>query len=192
MKLQKIIIVLGPPGSGKGTQSKLLVEKFGYGFFTMGDSLREEAASGSELGQKIKAMIDQGLIVTDDLAEQVATRKWKSLTDKEVMICEGFPRTPGQVQMIDKFIAEQGIQDVRVMTIEVDKAKLIERLINRSRIEGRADDGDIKSIEKRFDEYTDKTSKIIDYYRAKNMVIAVNGDQPIEAVHQEIISKLSN
>jgi adenylate kinase len=190
MKLEKIIIVLGPPGSGKGTQSKLLVEKFGYAFFTMGDSLREAAASGSELGQKVKAMIDQGLIVTDDLAEEVATAKWASITGKTVMISEGFPRTPGQVAMMDRFIQEQGIRDLIVLNINADKQALIDRLIKRSKIEGRVDDADIKSIEKRFSEFNDKTAKIIEYYRAKGQVLDIDGTQPIEIVHQEIMNKL--
>src|SRR5690348_18286182 len=77
MKLEKIIVVLGPPGSGKGTQSKLLVEKLGYAFFGMGDALRAAAKEDSELGRRVKGMIDQGLIVTDDLAEEVARASWE-------------------------------------------------------------------------------------------------------------------
>lgn len=189
MKLEKIIIVLGPPGSGKGTQSKLLVEKTGFAFFTMGDSLRATASKGDELGQKVKDMIDQGMIVTDDLAEQVVNERWSEISGAG-MISEGFPRTPGQVEMLNKFIAKQGVTDIKVLCINADKQKLIERLTKRSQIEGRADDADIKAIEKRFAEYNNKTAKIVEFYRQQGLVIDVNGDQPIEVVHQEILSKL--
>ncbi len=189
MKLEKIIIVLGPPGSGKGTQSKLLVEKTGFAFFTMGDSLREAATKDDDLGRKVKAFIDQGIIVTDDLAEQVVNERW-DLISGNGMISEGFPRTAGQVEMLNKFIAERGVTDIKVLCINADKQKLIERLIKRSQIEGRTDDADIKSIEKRFNEFNDKTAKIIEFYRGKGLVIDINGDQTIEAVHQEILSKL--
>ncbi len=191
MKLEKILVVLGPPGSGKGTQSKLLVQKLGYAFFTMGDSLREAATKDNDLGRKIKVFIDQGIIVTDDLAEQVAVAKWSAITDKPGMLCEGYPRTAGQVAVLDRFMSERGVTDLKVLCIEADKQKLIDRLIKRSRLEGRADDASLQAIEKRFDEFDQKTAKVIEYYRGKNLVIDINGDQPIDAVHEEILRKLN-
>ncbi len=190
MKLEKIIVVLGPPGSGKGTQSKLLVEKTGFAFFTMGDSLREAAAKDDELGRKVKAFIDHGNIVSDDLAEQVAVAKWSAIQNTSGMICEGYPRTAGQVEVFNRFTSERGVNDIVILNINADKQRLVERLIKRSQIEGRADDADLKAIEKRFDEFNAKTAKTIEYYRGKDMVVDINGDQPIDSVHQEILSKL--
>lgn len=190
MGLQKIIVVLGPPGSGKGTQSKFLVEKLGYAFFSMGDTLRRFAIMDNELGRKIKRFIDQGIIVTDDLAEEVVMQTWHEMLNSPGMISEGYPRTEGQVNVLNRFMAEQGIKDLKVLSIEADKQKLIDRIVKRSQIEGRIDDANLQSIEKRFDEFNQKTAKIIEYYRGRNLVININGDQAIEAVHQEILRKL--
>jgi len=196
MKLHKILSILGPPGSGKGTQSKLLSDKFGYGFFSMGETLRMYAAKDTELGRKIKESIDQGYIVSDDLAEQVVTETWEGFLDKEVILLEGFPRTPGQVEMLNRFMTKHGITDYKVVYINVDKQKLIDRIVLRSKKEGRVDDADMKSIEKRFDEYNGKTEKIIEYYKPLGLVIEINGDQAedmnesIQKVHAEIMSKI--
>jgi adenylate kinase len=192
MALQKIIVVLGPPGSGKGTQSKLLVEKLAYAFFGMGDALRAYGKRDNEVAKKIKAIIDQGYIVTDDLAEIVATESLESISDKPGLISEGYPRTPGQVEIIDKFMAKHGITDLKVLSIQADKQKLIDRILKRGKLEGRVDDADIASIEKRFDEYEKKTAKIIEYYKQKGLLVEINGDQTVEAVHQEIMDKLKD
>ncbi len=190
MKLEKIIVVLGPPGSGKGTQSKLLKEKLGYGFFSMGEALRSYAMKDNELGRAIKQSIDQGLIVADHLAEQVVMETWKSYLDLPGLISEGYPRTLGQVAVLDRFLATYKITPPKVLSIQVDKQKLIDRILKRSQDEGRVDDAHMVSIEKRFEEYHNKTAKIIEYYKDQGLVIEINGDQPIEAVHQEILEKL--
>ena len=203
MRLQKIIVFLGPPGSGKGTQSKLLVEKLGYAYFSMGDTLRQYAKHNTELGREIKNSIEQGIIVEDDAARQVALESFEKALDHPGLVLEGYPRTPGQVVVLDEFIQANKIVDLIVLSIDVDKDRLLERLSLRKtcpncqamykpgaeeyrtgicsvcghKIEARVDDLDLKFVEKRFLEYEDKTAKIIDHYEQKGNVVHINGDQ---------------
>ena len=190
MHLQKILVILGPPGSGKGTQSKLLIEKLGYAYFSMGDTLREYAKKGTDLGRKIKEIIDQGLIVSDDLAKQVVEESWTEFLEKPGLILEGYPRTDGQIEVLDEFMSKHEVRDLKVLSIQVDKQKLLNRILLRSKVESRVDDADTAAVEKRFVEYENKTAKVIDYYKQKGNLTQINGDQSIGAVHGEILSRL--
>lgn len=188
--MKQIIILMGPPGSGKGTQSKLLIEKLGYGYFSMGDTFREVARQDTELGRQVKTTIDQGLIVSDDLTKQVFDQAIEKVMDRPGLVMDGFPRTPGQVAMLNSVLDKHNIREQKILVLDVDKEKLLGRLALRSKNQGRADDADISSVEKRFDEYQKKTAQIRDYYESQGLLIHINGDQPIEKVHEEILSKL--
>lgn len=190
MKLQKILIVLGPPGSGKGTQSKLLTDKLGYAYFSMGDTLREYAKIDNDLGREIKTTIDQGMIVSDPVAQRVFEESFDKVKDNVAVIIEGYPRTPGQIEVLKRTLKKFNITQPKVIFLEVDKEKLIRRLVLRSKTEGRVDDSDITPIEKRFEEYSKKTAVAKRYFESQGELIPINGDQPIEAVYKEILSKL--
>ncbi|OGE83565.1 MAG: hypothetical protein A3B10_03280 [Candidatus Doudnabacteria bacterium RIFCSPLOWO2_01_FULL_44_21] len=187
MKLQNIIVILGPPGSGKGTQSKLLVEKLGYAYFSMGGYFREVAASNEE----IKAMIDKGLIVPDAQTEAIFRAGVdKAIVNASGLVLDGFPRTLGQIEMFKRFLNDHSDPRFHLLFLDVDKQKLINRLLLRSKIESRVDDTDINLIGKRFDEYMAKTVPVKSYFSSNQAMIHINGDQPVEAVHQEIMEKL--
>ncbi|MEJ0021329.1 MAG: nucleoside monophosphate kinase [Candidatus Doudnabacteria bacterium] len=188
--MKQIIILMGPPGSGKGTQSRLLMEKLGYGYFSMGDTFREAAKQDNDLGRLIKTTIDQGMIVSDELTKQVFDQEIEKVMGKPGLILDGFPRTAGQVEMLNSVLAKHNISDQRIFVLDVDKVKLLTRLSLRSATEGRVDDSDIARVEKRFEEYEKKTAQIRDYYESKEMLIHINGDQSIEGVQQEILSQL--
>jgi len=191
MKLQNVILLMGPPGSGKGTQSRLLVEKLGFVYFGMGDTLREYAQIDSDLGREIKATIDQGNIVPDDIAKQIFEDKFLSFLEKPGVVLDGYPRTLGQTEVLKNLLQKYQINHFNVFFLEVDKSKLLARLALRGKAQGRADDVETAAVEKRFDEYLNKTAAVKENYESQGILTHINGDQPVEAVHQEIIKKLN-
>jgi len=189
MKLQKIIVFMGAPGSGKGTQTKLLAKRLGYAYFSTGELSREYAKQDTELGHRIKDLIDNGIILPIDIIRQIFIKKFESLTDAPGIILDGYPRTIEQAELLKDIMAEKGIPRVHAFFLDVDKTQLLHRLSLRAPAQRRADD-DPDKVEKRFDEYINKTAAVKDYYESAGLLSHVNGDQGIEAVHQEIMSKL--
>ncbi len=187
MKLQNIIIFMGAPGSGKGTQTELLAQELNYEYFSTGALSREYAKQDTDFGRKVGSFIDNGIILPIDIIVEIFTKKFESLTDKPGVILDGFPRTIEQAQLLEAIMKQHGITNVKALFLEVDKTKLVDRIIKRGL--NRADD-DPAVIEKRFDEYLAKTAPVKDYYEQKGLLIHVNGDQPIEKVHVEIMEKL--
>jgi len=190
MQLQNVILVMGPPGSGKGTQSKLLMQKLGYAYFSMGETLREYAKMDTDFGREIKTTIDQGFIVKDEAAKRVFEESFEKIKDIPGLIIEGYPRTPKQIEVLNNALQKSKITNVKVLFLDVDKDKLIQRLLLRSKTEGRVDDASIASIEKRFDEYGKKTATAKAYFESRGELVRINGDQEVEKVHEEIMSKL--
>ena len=214
MTLQNIFVVLGPPGSGKGTQSKLLAKKLDYFHLSTGDLLREQAGLGTELGLKIKNLIDNGIIVTDEIIREVFVVKLESLTSSGVIL-DGYPRTIGQVKILEEVMEKHNISNLKIVFLNVDKEKLLKRITGRktcslcqemykegvpeynsgvcSKCGGqlivRADD-DPAIVGKRFDEYNQKTAEVKDYYEKSGQLVTINGDQSIESVQTEILEKL--
>lgn len=207
--------MLGPPGSGKGTQSKLLGKKLGYAYFSTGVLLRDIAREQSELGKKVKGFIDQGIIIPDEMMRNIFRAKVTSLGKVKGLILDGYPRTLGQVGFLDELTAELGGPKTAAVFLEVDKQKLLARLANRkscavchtiyksdmpeyatgvcSKCGGqlvmRSDD-DPAVMEKRFEEYLAKTAPVKEHYESQGLLVHIDGDQPIEKVHQEILKKL--
>lgn len=198
---------MGPPGSGKGTQSKLLVSKLGFVYFSMGDTLREYAKMDTDLGREIKQTIDQGIIVPDDIAKRIFVDKFASFQDSTGVVLDGYPRTIGQTEVLDGLLTQYQIQDFRVLFLDVDKQKLLQRLALRKtcpncqaiylpgvpeyeteickvcghKIAIRKDDTELTYVEKRFDEYMTKTADVKKYYEDKGLLVHINGDQLEEA-----------
>ncbi|MBI2607770.1 MAG: nucleoside monophosphate kinase [Candidatus Doudnabacteria bacterium] len=193
MKLKKIILLMGAPGSGKGTQSKLLSKVLGFGYFSTGELSREYAKQDNRLGREIKVIVDKGVILPIDIIRQIFVKKLESLTSEEGLILDGYPRTLDQVELLNELMSKYTVMDIVVLFLNVDRDQLHKRLSKRIEGEGahgrRADD-DPKIIMTRFDEYQKKTAPVKDYYQKNGKLIIINGDQPIEAVHQEILEKL--
>ncbi len=180
---------MGAPGSGKGTQTKLLSSKLGYEFFSTGELARDYSKLDNDLGRKIKSMVDAGIILPIDIIREIFIKKFESILDAKGAILDGFPRTLEQVELLDELMAKYSIQNIKPLFLNVDREKLMERLASRAKIESRADD-DPAAVAKRFDEYMVKTAPVKEHYESKGLLIPINGDQTVELVQEEILAKL--
>lgn len=184
------IVIFGAPGSGKGTQSARIVEKYGVSHISTGDVLRAEIKKGSELGKVAKGYIDQGQLLPDALIIDILASVLDSLKDSRGVIFDGFPRTIPQAEALKKMLSERG-QDVSVMLdLDVPKDELIDRLIKRGQESGRADDN-LETIKKRLTVYSEQTSPLKDFYKAEGKYQHINGVGSMDAIFDEIASVIS-
>lgn len=185
------IVIFGAPGSGKGTQSARIVEKYGVSHISTGDVLRAEIKKGSELGKVAKGYIDQGQLLPDTLIIDILASVLDSLKDSRGVIFDGFPRTIPQAEALKKMLSERG-QDVSVMLdLDVPEDELIDRLIKRGQESGRADDN-LETIKKRLTVYSEQTSPLKDFYKAEGKYQHINGVGSMDAIFDEIASVISN
>ncbi len=207
------LILLGPPGAGKGTQAKRLEQSHGLLQLATGDMLRAAVASGSELGRKVKAVMESGALVPDDIVIAAIEERIAAPEAKNGVILDGFPRTIPQAEALDAMLARHGMRLDRVILMEVDEAALVDRLAgrftcancgasyhdrnHRPRVDGvcdacggreftrRADDRP-EAVKKRFAVYREQTAPILPYYRAQGILRTVDGMGEIDRVTEEI------
>ena len=181
------IILLGPPGAGKGTQAQRIVSDRGMVQLSTGDMLREAIANGTELGLKAKAIMDRGDLVADDIILGMIREKLVSPECAAGVILDGFPRTVAQAEALDIMLAELDQRIDAVIELQVDEAALIDRIENRARETGgaRADDN-AEVLKKRLAVYHELTAPILPYYGDRGMVQVVDGMQTIETVASRI------
>jgi adenylate kinase len=207
------LILLGPPGAGKGTQAKLLETKFGLRQLSSGDMLRSAAAIQTAVGNKAKAFMDQGALVPDDIVVDVVFEHLASLTDNKGWILDGFPRTVDQAAALDKWLTERGSGIDRVVVIEVRDDLLVERVAGRftcarcgegyhdkykrpksggvcdicsgTEFKRRADDNP-ETVKTRLKAYHEQTAPLISYYKERGKFAMIDGEAPIEAVSRAI------
>jgi adenylate kinase len=189
--IKNVLVILGPPGSGKGTQGKMLAAFLNYNYLSMGQYLRQYSKRDTELAQQVKTTIDSGHIIKDEWMVRIFAEAIKDLPQAEGLILDGFPRDLGQAPILDIFLNEHGTTSLKVIFLEVAKEDLIKRIGQREKENGekRADD-DNSIIHTRFEEYENKTYPLREYFKMKNVLIPINGNQPIEGTHQEILRKL--
>lgn len=179
------IVIFGAPGSGKGTQSERIVEKYGINHISTGDVLRAEIKNGTELGKTAKGYIDQGQLIPDELMIDILGSVFDSFKDSKGVIFDGFPRTIAQAEALKKMLAERG-QDVSVMVdLDVPEEELMVRLIKRGKDSGRADDNE-ETIKKRLHVYHSQTSPLIDWYKNEKKYQHINGLGTMEGIFAEI------
>ena len=179
------IVIFGAPGSGKGTQSERIVEKYGINHISTGDVLRAEIKNGTELGKTAKGYIDQGQLIPDELMIDILARVLDSFKDSKGVIFDGFPRTIAQAEALKKMLAERG-QDVSVMLdLEVPEEELMVRLIKRGKDSGRADDNE-ETIKKRLHVYHSQTSPLIDWYKNEKKYQHINGLGTMDGIFADI------
>jgi adenylate kinase len=175
------LIILGAPGSGKGTQGALLSTRLAIPKISTGDLLRAAVRDGTPLGRKARGFMDQGLLVPDEIILGLIGEVLHSEAAKRGVIMDGFPRTLPQAEAVDRLLAPLGRQVDRVLLIDVSEEELIDRMVKRAAIEGRADDTP-ETIRRRQEVYREQTAPLIAFYDRRNLVTRVNGLGTIEEI----------
>jgi adenylate kinase len=185
------IFFIGPQGSGKGTQARLLAEQLGFFYWEMGGILREVAKSGTELGNKVGALIDQGVLLTDDILLEVVKQKISDVPKEQGIIFDGIPRRLGQAQYLLDYLHSIGHQQYVTMFIDLPRTESLARLMKRAEVEHRKDDTEEK-INFRLDQYEKDTLPVLDFLRGKSSFITIDGRPAIEEVTEAINTALQS
>lgn len=183
------LIMFGPPAAGKGTQAKRLTAVRGYVQLSTGDMLRAARKSGSELGQKVAAIMDSGSLVSDDIVIALIEEALETNKDASGFIFDGFPRTVAQAQALDALLQRHGKSIDKVIRLEVDSEKLIGRVAKRFAEEGRADDNP-DSYKVRLNAYLNQTAPLVEYYQKQGKLSGVDGMADIDTVAGSISAAL--
>lgn len=178
----KNIVIFGAPGSGKGTQSDLLVAKYGFKHISTGDVLRGEIKNGTELGRTAKAYIDKGQLIPDSLMIDILAATYDALCPCEGVIFDGFPRTVPQAEALKAMLAERGTEVGAMLELQVPDEMLVERLVNRGKTSGRADDNEA-TIKARLEVYHSQTAPLSDWYKAEGKRNTVKGYGEIDDIN---------
>jgi len=187
----KIIIMYGLPAAGKTTQARKLAEKYGLYHFAMGEKLREQIASGSELGQKIKSTVDSGLLVSDELILEVL-RDVKNQAVETGIIFDGFPRIIDQAILLDQMLAEVNLEVSALCLLKISSEEVDKRINDRIATENRGDDKDKSVVENRMNVFLKESIPLSEHYRAKDKFYELDGEASIDDIYQklcEIIEK---
>jgi len=176
------IVLFGPPGAGKGTQSALLVDHFGFVHLSTGDIFRANIKGETELGTLAKSYMDQGKLVPDDVTIRMLEDSANAHPEATGFIFDGFPRTTAQAVSLDAFLASKGQEISGMLALEVPEEELKARLAKRAETSGRADDADPAVIQRRIDVYNEETAPVADHYRGQNKYAGIEGLGSIEDI----------
>ncbi|MBQ6227819.1 MAG: adenylate kinase [Prevotella sp.] len=182
----KNIVIFGAPGSGKGTQSDLIIEKYGLNHISTGDVLRNEMKNGTPLGQTARQYIDEGKLVPDSLIIDMLAKVYDSFgNEHKGVIFDGFPRTVPQAEALKKMLAERGHEVAAMIELDVPEDELMSRLVKRGLESGRSDDNE-ETIKKRLDVYHNQTSPLIDWYEKEGLRRPINGLGALDRIFADI------
>lgn len=184
------IILFGPPGSGKGTQSEKLIEKYGLIHLSTGNLLREEIAHKTTLGLEAKGFMDSGQLVPDSVVIGMIRSAIKANPRAQGFLFDGFPRTVAQSEALDELLAEHHAEINAVLALEVTEQELIARLLNRGKTSGRSDDVNEQVIRARITEYENKTSPVAGYYDQFDKVVRIPGEGDVESIFDALCSEI--
>lgn len=188
----KNIVIFGAPGSGKGTQSDLMIQKYGFGHISTGDVLRNEIKNGTELGKTAKGYIDNGQLIPDDLMVNILASVYDSFgKEHKGVIFDGFPRTIPQAEALKKMLNERGHKIAAMIELDVPEDELMTRLIKRGQESGRSDDN-AETIKKRLDVYHNQTSPLIDWYETEGIHNHINGLGELDRIFADICNVIDN
>ena len=210
------LVLLGPPGAGKGTQASAIISKYSIPHISTGDIFRENIKKGTDLGKQVEAYMNKGLLVPDELVVSIVKDRLTKEDCKEGFLLDGFPRTVNQAEALDEELKNMNLKLDKVINIQVGKDILIERAIGRrickncgatfhikfnppkeenvcdkcgGELHQRYDDT-VETVEKRIEVYHEQTKPLIDYYDKKGLLLNVDGSKPVEEVFNEIIASL--
>ena len=179
------IVLLGPPGAGKGTQAAALVSLIGIPHISTGDMLRDAVKAGTPVGQKAKAIMDAGELVSDEIVIGIAEERLSEDDAKGGFLLDGFPRTLPQADALEGLLGRLGTKLDLCLALTVDNDALVERLLKRAEIEGRADDNE-ESIRERMRVYDAETAPLLDFYRGRSLLVAVSGMGTVDEVGDRV------
>lgn len=182
------LILFGPPGSGKGTQSDKIVEKFGFVHLSTGNLLRHEIATKTPLGLEAKNFMDKGQLVPDEVVIGMIDSCLEQHPDAKGFLFDGFPRTVAQAEALDKLLLFKKTAISKVLALEVSEEELVKRLLNRGKTSGRSDDTDENIIRNRYNVYKQETEPVAEYYKEQNKLESIKGEGTVD----EIFNALSN
>ncbi|MBJ6141862.1 adenylate kinase [Hymenobacter sp. BT559] len=180
------IVLFGPPGAGKGTQSQKLIAQYNLVHLSTGDLLRAQIAEGTELGLKAKQLMDEGLLVPDEVVIGMIGNALSKNQQAAGFIFDGFPRTVAQAESLDQLLTQHHTQVACMIALEVGEEELVKRLLERGKTSGRIDDQDETKIRRRVQVYNTETAQVAGYYAGQQKFHALNGIGEIEAIYTQI------
>jgi adenylate kinase len=182
------LILFGPPGSGKGTQSERLIAKYGLKHLSTGDLLRSEIAGSTPLGMAAKSFMDKGQLVPDEVVIEMINSALDNNPKANGFLFDGFPRTSAQAEALDKLLTEKNTEIAIVLALQVSQEELVRRLLNRGITSGRSDDVNEDVIRARIEEYERKTTAVAEHYKKYGKVVYVKGEGGIDGIF-DLLSK---
>ncbi|HEY0472340.1 MAG TPA: adenylate kinase [Kribbella sp.] len=181
-----ILVLMGPPGSGKGTQAQVLAERLGVPAISTGDIFRANVADETELGNQAQEFVDAGEYVPDELTNQMVRERLAAEDTRDGFVLDGYPRTLEQVEVLDDLLADQNRKLDAVVLLEVDLDDLVQRLLRRAELEHRSDDTE-EVIRRRLQVYDEQTRPVIKLYDDRGLVIPVDGSGDVDEVTARIL-----
>jgi adenylate kinase len=186
------IILFGPPGSGKGTQSEKLILKYGLKHLSTGDILRHEIASQTPLGLEAKNFMDKGQLVPDEVVIGMISSALDNNPGVGGFLFDGFPRTEAQSEALDKLLKLKQTEIGVVLALQVSEEELVKRLLNRGLTSGRTDDNNEEVIRARIVEYHKKTSAVADHYRKFDKVVSIPGEGTVDEIFDNLCAEIDS
>lgn len=184
------LILFGPPGAGKGTQSQRMIQRFNLLHLATGDLLRSQIMNQTELGILAKSFMDKGELVPDDVVIEMLRLKLDELDDKNGVVFDGFPRTIGQAKALDQLMKSHNAEISALVALTVPHDELVKRLSSRGLTSGRSDDAELSTIEKRLRIYHNKTVPVIEHYDKQGKFFPVNGVGLIDEISNRLIETI--
>lgn len=184
------LILFGPPGSGKGTQSDKLIEKYGWIHLSTGNLLRKEIADGTRLGREAQGLMAAGKLVPDEVVIGMIRSAMDANPGANGFLFDGFPRTVAQAEALDQLMAEKNAEINLLLMLVVSRDELVKRLKNRGLTSGRPDDSDENTILARLAEYESKTTPVADYYDQFGKSVRIKGEGQIEEIFGSIVDQV--
>ncbi|MGL4632056.1 MAG: adenylate kinase [Leadbetterella sp.] len=185
------LVIFGPPGAGKGTQSEKIIAKYGFVHCSTGDMFRAHIGNNTELGQRVKQILADGILVPDSITIEMLENEVQKNPSAKGFIYDGFPRTVAQAEALDTFLGNKNQSIDLVLQLDVNEDVIKDRIAERQKVSGRADD-DAEKLLKRIDEYFQKTIHVLPFYEGQGKVIKINGVGEIEEIFKNITSAIDS